>query len=374
MNDMKVVIGLSGGVDSSYSAWSLKQQGYEVIGVTMTVFKNTPSAADIEDAKNMAAFLGIEHQVISMEEEFREFVINPFIEDYLAARTPNPCALCNRHVKFKMLMKALEKFGADKIATGHYANVVFDENTKRYAIAKSKYVEKDQSYILYNLSQESLSRLVLPLSNYTKTEVRKKAAEVGIVLSQKRDSFDICFIKDGDYKKFIENEMLGYDYKEKLASGETVPSFLERGHFIDKEGTVLGWHDGIINYTVGQRRGIAIDVGEINKKSNLKFDGRAFVGEINAIDNTVTLVSDEDLFKDELFCSNVNFQLYEDIKEPIKALCKIRYKDEGVYGILSKEEGGIYKFKFDKKVRAIARGQSAVFYIDDKILCGGIIQ
>jgi tRNA-specific 2-thiouridylase len=271
-------------------------------------------------------------------------------------------------------MMALEKFGADKIATGHYANVVFDKNTKRYAIAKSKYVEKDQSYILYNLTQEQLSRLILPLSNFTKCEVRKKAAEAGIVLSQKRDSFDICFIKDGDYKKFIEIEKLGPDYKEKLASGAPKISFLERGHFIDKENTVLGWHDGIINYTVGQRRGIAIDVGEINKKSNLKFEGRAFVGEIDANNNTVTLVNDEDLFKDELSCKDVNFQACPDIKEPIKALCKIRYKDEGVYGILSKEENGIYKFKFDKKVRAIARGQSAVFYIDNKILCGGIIQ
>jgi tRNA-specific 2-thiouridylase len=271
-------------------------------------------------------------------------------------------------------MIALEKFGADKIATGHYANVVFDENAKRYAIAKSKYVEKDQSYILYNLSQEHLSHLILPLANFTKTEVRKKASEAGIVLSQKRDSFDICFIKDGDYKKFIECETLGYDYKEKLARGESVPSFLERGHFVDKEGSVLGWHDGIINYTVGQRRGIAIDVGEINKKSNLKFEGRAFVGEIDAIKNTVTLVNDEDLYKDELVCSNVNFQAYEDITGSIKALCKIRYKDEGVYGILSKEGNDTYKFKFDNKVRAIARGQSAVFYIDDKILCGGIIQ
>lgn len=371
---MKVVLGLSGGVDSSYSARYLMNLGYEVIGVTMQVYENTPSNSDIEDAKNLAKFLGIEHHVIDMRKEFRDHVISKFVDDYLNARTPNPCAVCNRYVKFKFLLDAKEKFGADKIATGHYARVIYDEETKRYAIAKSKSVEKDQSYILYDLTQDQLKDLILPLSDYTKVQVRKMAEDSGITLSNKRDSFDICFIKDGDYKRFIRDEKLGADYRERIASGENEIPFLQKGYFVDKEGTILGWHEGIINYTIGQRRGISIDVGTINKKSKLKFTDRAFVGDIDVEKNLVTLVSDEDLYKDELYCDNVNFQVYEDITEPTRALCKIRYKDNGEYGILSKEGNGIYKFKFDKKVRAIARGQSAVFYIDDKILCGGIIK
>lgn len=369
---MKIIVGLSGGVDSAVCAYLLKKEGHEVIGATMRTYDTPHSEREREDAVAVAERLGIPHMVMDYREEFKREVIDYFVNEYTHARTPNPCCVCNRRVKFDMLLRAMEETGADGVATGHYASVeqvpdLNDPSKLRYALRNADSEAKDQTYALYNLTQEQLKHVMLPLGRYTKPEVRELAREAGLFVADKHDSLDICFIPDGDYQRFIQGWELGFDHKLQLASGMTSDQGLrdwnKKGYFVDQTGKPIGWHKGIINYTIGQRRGLDLPMGE-----------RVYVTKLVPERNEVVIGSNEDLFSDQLECSEVNWQGMSEIRkgDVIACKCKIRYKDKGTDCTLERTERGVL-VRFAEKVRAITPGQAAVFYRDGLILGGGLI-
>lgn len=350
----KVIVGLSGGVDSSVTSYLLKEQGYEVIGMTMRTWDDSKDdilsqSSDeliINDAKRVAQAIGIEHYVVDFHEEFRKEVINYFIDEYKNARTPNPCVVCNRAIKWKALFTAAEKFGADYVATGHYAKIEQLENG-RYVIKNSKTAQKDQTYALYNLTQEQLQKTLLPLGEYEKTRIREIAEEVNIPVADKKDSQDICFIKDGDYASFIEKE--------------TKQSF-GKGNFVDLNGNVLGEHKGIIHYTIGQRKGLGITAAT-----------PLFVKEIRPETNEVVVCQSDDLFSKVCYVENVNFMAISNLTGPYNTIGKIRYSHKGSECIIEPVTDSKIKCTFNEPQRAFTPGQSAVFYEDGHVLCGGTI-
>ena len=292
MSKGKVVVGMSGGVDSSVAAWLLKKQGYDVIGVTMQIWQDEENIVQeenggccglsaVDDARRVAAAIGIPYYVMNFKDEFQKSVIEYFTKEYLAGRTPNPCIACNRYVKWEALLQRSLSIGADYIATGHYARIEHLPNG-RYAIRRSATMEKDQTYALYNLTQEQLSHTLMPVGAYHKDEIRKIAEEVGLPVAHKRDSQEICFIPDNDYAGFIDREV-----------GDAVPG---EGNFVTKDGEIIGRHKGITHYTVGQRRGLNIPYGK-----------RIFVTEIRPETNEVVVGSPEDVFTDTLVADHVNY-------------------------------------------------------------------
>lgn len=371
---MKIIVGISGGVDSAVCAALLKREGHEVIGATMRTYDTPQSERERADAAEVAKRLGIEHVELDYRDAFREEVVSYFVHEYTHARTPNPCCICNRRVKFDMLLRAMKELGADKIATGHYAHVVETEDLSeagklRYALRCGDFEEKDQAYALYNLTQEQLAHLVLPLGGLSKDKVRELARAFDIPVADKHDSLDICFIPDGDYKRFIADFLLGEDRRVRLALGddkaakEAVQDWNRRGHFVDEKGQVLGWHEGIIHYTIGQRRGLS-----------LPSTGRLYVTKIDAEKNEVLVGGNDALFSDTLTCTDVNWQGMSEIRKGavIECKCKIRYKDKGTVCTLEKTENGV-QVRFAEKVRAVTPGQAAVFYRDGLVLGGGLI-
>lgn len=354
----KVVVGMSGGVDSSVAAYLLKKQGYDVIGVTMQIWQEEEEAlkaenggccgiSAVEDARRVAAMLDIPYYVMNFRKEFKEQVMDYFIEEYLQGRTPNPCNACNRFVKWEALLARSLQIGADYIATGHYARV--DKlPSGRYAVKNSVTAAKDQTYALYNLTQEQLSRTLMPIGEYTKEEIRQMAEELGLPVANKPDSQDICFIPDGDYGAFLERE-----------AGERLPG---AGNFVDASGKVLGTHKGITHYTIGQRKGL-----------NLAMGHPVFVSGIRPETNEVVIGENEDIFGTELICDKVNYMAMAELNEPRKALVKIRYAHQGTMCLLEKLSDGKVKCTFDEPVRAATPGQAAVFYEDGYVLGGGTI-
>lgn len=342
----KVLLLMSGGVDSSVSALILKKQGYEVSGVTMKLQNNDSNLKDINDAKNVAKKLGIDHFVVDLHEEFKERVVEPFVKDYLNGITPNPCVKCNKWIKFGRMLEIADEMGFDYIATGHYAKIEYDENQKKY-ILKRNDCQKDQSYVLYNLKQEQLSRILFPVSNFEKEEIRKIAKENGLTVFDKPDSQDICFIKNGNHVDFIEN------YTHIKAP---------RGDFLDECGNKIGEHDGIIKYTIGQRKGLGVSFGK-----------PMFVIEIDKEKNAVILGEEKNQYKDELIADEVNFTLFDFPSEKIKVLAKTRYKSKLEEATLIPLENGKVKIKFLNKQKSITPGQSVVFYQGDAVIGGGII-
>ena len=358
MEKKKVVVGMSGGVDSSVAAWLLKNQGYDVIGVTMQIWQDEEEAAmeehggccglsAVDDARRVAAALEIPYYVMNFKKEFKENVIDYFIDDYLHGRTPNPCIACNRYVKWESLLKRSLDIGAEYIATGHYARVEKLPNG-RYAIRNSATVAKDQTYALYNLTQEQLSRTLMPVGEYTKDQIRAMADEIGLLVAHKPDSQDICFVPDHDYASFITQE----------TGKESMP-----GNFVDEEGNVMGQHRGLIHYTIGQRKGLGISSTT-----------PIFVRELRPETNEVVLCKSESLFSHDCHVDNINYMAEEKLTEPVRAIGKIRYSHAGAPCTLYPQPDGTLLAQFDEPQRAMTPGQAAVFYQDDHVLCGGTIE
>ena len=354
----KVVVGMSGGVDSSVAAYLLKKQGYDVIGVTMQIWQDEEEAAKeenggccglsaVDDARRVAQALDIPYYVMNFKKEFKCRVIDYFVEEYLQGRTPNPCIACNRYVKWESLLKRSMEIGADYIATGHYARIDRLPNG-RFAIRNSVTAAKDQTYALYNLTQFQLSHTLMPVGDYTKDEIRQIAMEQKLPVAHKPDSQEICFVPDQDYASFIDREAPG-----------KVPG---PGNFVTLDGKVLGQHKGITHYTVGQRRGLEIAAGH-----------RIFVTQIRPETNEIVLGENEDTFTDTVICDKVNFMSVEDIDEPVRVLAKIRYNHKGEYCMLEKQADGKIICSFERSVRAATPGQAVVFYDGEHVLGGGTI-
>ena len=356
-NRKTVVVGMSGGVDSSCAAFLLREQGYRVIGVTMQIWQEEDPEETAEnggccglsavlDARRVCEVLGIPHYVMNFRDIFKKNVIDYFVREYENGRTPNPCIACNRFVKWEALLARSLSIGADYIATGHYARILTLPNGRR-TIAMSDTVRKDQSYALYNLTQEQLSRTIFPLGAIEKEEVRNIAQKAGLPVAHKKDSQEICFVENGDYASFIA------DYTGK----KDVP-----GPFVTKDGTVIGTHKGITHYTIGQRKGLGLAMGH-----------PVFVTGIVPARNEVIIGEHEDLMKTDVWAGDVNWMAAESITEPMRVIAKIRYNHAGSPALLYPEENGIIRCVFDQPERAATPGQAAVFYKDGAILCGGTI-
>lgn len=358
MEKKKVVVGMSGGVDSSVAAWLLKKQGYDVIGVTMQIWQDElPEVQEenggccglsaVDDARRVAERLEIPYYVMNFKKEFKENVMDYFVQEYLDGRTPNPCIACNRFVKWESLLKRSLEIGADYIATGHYARVEKLPNG-RYALRKSATAAKDQTYALYNLTQQQLSHTLMPVGAYTKDEIREMAAEIGLMVANKPDSQEICFIPDHDYAKFIEENT------------DTKP---EEGNFVDKNGVVLGRHRGITHYTVGQR-----------KHLNLSMGRPVFVTQIRPETNEVVIGDNEDVFSNRVCCNKLNWMAIDGLHgAELRVTAKIRYSHKGAVCVIREIGEDQVECIFDEPQRAATPGQAVVFYDGDYVVGGGTI-
>lgn len=350
---------MSGGIDSSVTALMLHEQGYEVIGMTMKTWDYAGSGGEkketgccsldsINDARMLAVHLGFPHYILDIRNEFGDYIIDNFVDEYLAGRTPNPCVLCNTHIKWEALLKRADKLDCEFIATGHYAQLRTENN--RVVISKGLDDNKDQSYVLWGLTQQSLRRTIFPLGTYRKTEIRNMAKEAGFEeLATKSESYEICFVPDNDYRSFLKHKVPGLTEK------------LEGGNFLSTDGKVLGKHKGYPFYTIGQRKGLEIALGE-----------PMFVKEIRPETNEVILGKKEDLEQHALWVRNPNLIKYEQVPEQTTMLTKIRYKDKGTLSELSPEQARI-KVQFYEPVSGVAPGQSAVFYEGNDLVGGGFI-
>lgn len=347
---------MSGGVDSSVTAYLLKKEGYEVIGATMQIWQEEPvepvdggccGLSAVDDARRVANMLDIPYYVMNFKNEFKCSVIDYFVEEYLNGRTPNPCIACNRYVKWQALLNRSMEIGADYIATGHYARIEVYEKTGRYSLRMSDAKAKDQTYVLYNLTQEQLKKTLMPVGAYNKDEVRKIAEEIGLKVANKPDSMEICFIPDDDYGKFIEK----YSRKKITA-----------GNFVDMEGNILGKHKGIVYYTVGQRKGLGIAFGK-----------PMFVYEIRPKTNEVVLCENSALFKTTVYAKRVNFMAYEKIDGEMRFEAKIRYSHKKAPCTVKMIDSDTIQCIFDEPQRAITPGQALVVYDGDYVVCGGTI-
>ncbi len=353
----KAVIAMSGGVDSSVSAYLMVKRGYECIGATMKLYNNEDigekktntccSLDDVADARSVANRLDMPYYVLNFTDRFKEEVIDRFIAAYESGCTPNPCIDCNRYMKFDKLFRRMQELEMDYIVTGHYVRTDRAENG-RYLLKKAVDESKDQSYVLYMLTQEQLAHAIFPLGELEKTEVRRIAEENGFVNAKKHDSQDICFVPNGCYAEFIERQ-----------TGKTYPE----GDFIGTDGKIYGKHKGIIRYTIGQRKGLGISA-----------DRPLYVCDINTSTNTVTLGDNADLMYDELIADNVNLISVEKIDSPVRIKAKIRYNQKEQPALAWQEENGELHIKFDEPQRAITKGQAAVLYDGDVVVGGGTIR
>ncbi|WP_125152455.1 tRNA 2-thiouridine(34) synthase MnmA [Clostridium rectalis] len=351
----KVVLGMSGGVDSSVAAYLLQKQGYEVIGVTMKVWEDSKnyeqnqggccSLFSVEDARRVAYKLKIPFYVMDFKDEFKDKIIGKFIKEYVKGRTPNPCIDCNKYIKFHSFLNRALNLGADYMATGHYARI--EKEDGRYIIKKGIDNKKDQSYVLYNFTQHQLKHTLLPCGGYTKDNIRKIAKTIGLEVYDKKDSEEICFIPDNNHGKFIEKE---------------IKKDIKAGYFINKQGKVLGKHKGIVYYTIGQRKGLGISTGK-----------PLYVLKINPKTNQIVLGENEELFKNQLIAKDLNFIPFEKLSKSMEVDIKIRYTSKISRGIIIPIKNNAVIVKLFEDERAITKGQSVVFYSNDMLIGGGVI-
>ncbi len=356
----KVLVAMSGGIDSTITALMLHDQGYEVIGITMKTWDYATSGSSkketgccnldsFNDARMAAVQHGFPHFVLDIREEFGTAVIDNFVEEYLAGRTPNPCVMCNTHIKWRALLKRADALECDFIATGHYANI--QQGSARYFLSRGVDELKDQSYVLWGLQQDLLSRTLLPLGNFRKTEIRQMAVEYGYPeLARKSESYEICFVPDNDYRSFLKKK------------NPALEAAVEGGSFVDNKGNIIGKHRGYPFYTIGQRKGLDIALGR-----------PVYVTEIHPENNTVVLGEESDLAGQSLLVAGLNLMKYESIPDGLEALTKIRYKDKGTLSNLYPVDNHV-RVQFYEPVKSIAPGQSAVFYEGNDVIGGGIIR
>ncbi|MDR1253655.1 MAG: tRNA 2-thiouridine(34) synthase MnmA [Oscillospiraceae bacterium] len=353
----KVLLGMSGGVDSAVAALLLLKQGYEVTGVTMKLrpdkYMSESSSGgccsldDIDDARRVAYKLGIDHLVLNFTEAFNTDVINYFVQKYLCGRTPNPCIACNQKIKFDALLKKALLLGYDHIATGHYAAIEYDNQLNRWLLKKAN-SKKDQSYVLYGMQQYQLAHTLMPLSNIEKSEVRELAHKYDLPVAKKPDSQEICFVQDKNYAKFIEQY-----------TGKSSP----RGCFMDEKGVILGHHSGITKYTIGQRKGLGIAFGEPR-----------YVTKIDASKNTIVLGKDKDQYSDSLIAKSINFIPFSNLHKKINISAKIRYQAKPAEATLIPINANNVRVEFKVSQKAVTPGQSVVFYDGNLVIGGGVIE
>jgi tRNA-uridine 2-sulfurtransferase len=363
-----IAVAMSGGVDSSTVAAMLRTEGHEVVGLTMQLWNQRRLAGhegmpesgqgrccsldDVYDARRVAEAIGIPYYVVNHEERFERDVVRPFVEQYLSGRTPIPCSLCNNHLKFDQLLIVAQQIGADALATGHYAQVEFDQAGGRWLLKRPADHSKDQTYFLFGLTQDQLSRTLFPLGGMMKPEVRELARQHGLALAQKPDSQEICFVPGGDYKKFLDAYL--------AEQGEALPD--SAGELVTTDGTVVGEHGGIHNFTVGQRKGLGLATGS-----------PLYVIQIKGDAHQVVVGQQEDLYTRTLRTHRVNLISVEDLQEPMRATVKIRHRHEGAAALIEKTGEDAIQVTFDEPQRAVTPGQAAVFYDNDVVIGGGWI-
>ena len=345
----RVLLGMSGGVDSSVSAILLKEQGYDVIGMTLELYGGTCCNTDaVIGAKAICNSIGIPHFTYNLKEEFKCNVINNFIEEYSNQRTPNPCIECNRHMKFGAMFEKAQVMGCDFIATGHYAKMEYSDNYGQFVLKKAKNLQKDQSYVLYSMPRNLLGKVLFPLGDFnSKEDVRNIAKQHSLEVASKPDSEDICFIPDGNYKKFLEDNS---DIKPMI------------GNIVNRRGEILGKHNGLYNYTIGQRKGLGIS-----------YKAPLFVLGFNKAKNELIVGEEQELYRKEMKVDDVNLLLMDSIDKPIDVTVKIRYSSKPAEAIINQTEEGNIQVIFKDPQRGITPGQSAVFYTDDVVIGGGKI-
>ena len=350
---------MSGGIDSTMASLLLHEEGYEVIGLTMKTWDYESSGGNkketgccsldsINDARQLAVDCGFPHTILDIRDEFEGYIIDNFVDDYIAGRTPNPCVLCNTHIKWEALLKRADMLNCEFIATGHYAQV--REFEGRFVVSKGLDESKDQSYVLWGVTQDCLKRTIFPMGEYHKKDIKQMALDRGYkALAEKNESYEICFIPDNDYRGFLKRRVDGLEEKVK------------GGNFVTTDGHIVGTHDGYPFYTIGQRK-IGVSLGP----------NSTYVIEINPEDNTVVVGTKEDLQKQEMFIRNVNYIKYDKIEEGMECLVKVRYKHKGEMATIT-NDGENLKVLFHKKVEGIAPGQSAAIYEGDDLIAGGFI-
>jgi tRNA-specific 2-thiouridylase len=345
----KAVVAMSGGVDSSVAAYLVKLAGFDCVGITMKLFDSADnrccSLSDVNDARDVAYRLDIPYYVLNFTSEFEERVIRKFVETYKQGATPNPCIDCNRYLKFEWLLLRAFQIEADYVATGHYARV--ETSGERFLLKKALDARKDQSYVLYTLTQDQLAHTLFPLGTLTKEEARELALAQGFVNARKQDSQDICFVPDGDYAAFIE----------RYTGVQAAP-----GNIIDESGAVLGQHRGLIRYTIGQRRGLGLSFGEPR-----------YVAAKSVADNTLVLAREESLYTKTLIAADLNLIAYEKLDRPLRARVKTRYLQAEQNALIEQIDDNHIRIEFDVPQRAITAGQAAVCYDGDTVICGGVI-